>query len=29
MILADTNGFHKGLKPKYQRLMLTGMFVKS
>ena len=29
MILADTNGFHKGLKPKYERLLLTGMFVKN
>lgn len=29
MILADTNGFHKGLKPKHQRLLLTGMFIKN
>lgn len=28
MILADTNGFHKGLKPIKERLLLTGMYTK-
>lgn len=28
MILADTNGFHKGLKPNKERILLTGMYTK-